>query len=60
MEDGRLLFSSSYMDKESLVTWLLTFGSKVEVLEPQEIRSLIIRNAEETLALYQNDSVSDT
>ena len=59
MEDGRLLCSSSYMDKESLVTWLLTFGSKVEVLEPQEIRSLIIRNAEETLALYQNDSVSD-
>ena len=59
MEDGRLLFSSSYMDKESLVTWLFTFGSKVEVLEPQEIRSLIIRNAEETLALYQNNSVSD-
>ena len=52
-DDGKLLFSSSHMDKDSFLTWLMTFGSKVEVLEPVEIRDQLLRNAEETLALYR-------
>ena len=51
-EDGRLLFTVDYTDMESLVTWLMTFGAKVEVLEPAEARTIIRRNAEETLQLY--------
>ena len=51
-DDGRLLFSADYTDMESLVTWLMTFGAKAEVLEPIEARDIIRRNAEETLNIY--------
>ena len=37
-EDGRLLFVENYYDFENMVMWLLTFGDKVEVLEPLEAR----------------------
>ena len=52
-DDGRLLFSAEYTDMESLVTWLMTFGAKAEVLEPIEARDIIRRNAEETLNIYR-------
>ena len=52
-DDGRLLFSADYTDMESLVTWLMTFGAKAEVLEPIEARDIIRRNAEETLNIYR-------
>ena len=51
-DDGRLLFSADYTDMENLVTWLMTFGAKVEVLEPEEVRDIIRRNAEEILKIY--------
>ena len=51
-DDGRLLFSADYTDMENLVTWLMTFGAKAEVLEPAEARDIIRRNAEETLKIY--------
>ena len=51
-DDGRLLFSADYTDMENLVTWLMTFGAKAEVLEPSEARDIIRRNAEETLRIY--------
>ena len=50
--DGRLLFSADYTDMENLVTWLMTFGAKVEVLEPEEVRDIICRNAEEIIKIY--------
>ena len=37
---------------ENLVTWIMTFGAKAEVLEPAEARDIIRRNAEETLKIY--------
>ena len=51
-DDGRLLFSADYTDMENLVTWLMTFGAKVEVLEPEEVRDIICRNAEEIIKVY--------
>ena len=54
-EDGRLLFSADYTDRENLITWILTFGEKAEVLEPKDIRNAIRRIAEETIKLYQED-----
>ena len=33
-EDKKLLFTVGYKDVEHLIGWLLTFGSKVKVLEP--------------------------
>ena len=40
-DDGRLLFSADYTDMENLITWILTFGDKAEVLEPKEVREKI-------------------
>ena len=54
-DDGRLLFTADYTDIENLVTWLMTFGAKAEVLEPAEVRDIIRRNAEETLKIYTED-----
>ena len=51
-DDGRLLFTANYTDMENLMTWLMTFGSKAEVLEPAEAREIIRRNAEKTLKIY--------
>lgn len=38
-DDGRLLFDADHSDMDSLVTWLLTFGDKAEILEPAEART---------------------
>ena len=54
-DDGKLLFTADYTDMNSLVTWLMTFGAKVEVLEPIKARDIIRRNAEEILQLYVED-----
>ena len=56
MDDGRLLFSADYTDMENLVTWILTFGGKAEVLEPPEVRRAIRKAAEETLKNYMEDN----
>ncbi len=53
--DGRLLFTADYTDMENLVTWLMTFGAKAEVLEPVEARRIIRQNAERTLKIYRED-----
>ena len=37
--NGKLLFQADYTDKESLITWLLSFRDQVELLEPEEIRT---------------------
>ena len=38
-DDGRLLFTADYTDIEHLVTWIMTFGDKAELTEPQEGRN---------------------
>ena len=40
-EDGKMLFTADYTDLENLVTWLMTFQDKAEVLEPEEAREMI-------------------
>ena len=55
-EDGRLLFSADYTDMENLVTWILTFGEKAEVLEPAEVRGALKHIAEATLKKYMEDT----
>lgn len=41
LEDGRLLFHADYTDKENLLTWLLTFGERARLLEPEKLRAEI-------------------
>ncbi|MDE6421040.1 MAG: WYL domain-containing protein, partial [Lachnospiraceae bacterium] len=38
-EDGKLLFQADYTNRENLITWLMTFRDKAELLEPEEIRT---------------------
>ncbi len=40
-DDGRLLFTADYTDMENLITWIMTFKDKAEVLEPKEARENI-------------------
>lgn len=40
-EEGKLLFHADYTDKDNLISWLLTFGDKVFLLEPMEVREEI-------------------
>ena len=51
-EDGRLLFHADYSDMENLVSWLLTFGDKAEVIEPLEVRTRLLDIAETMKKTY--------
>ena len=36
--DGRLRFTGGFPDADSVLSWVLTFGDKAELLEPNELR----------------------
>lgn len=54
-DDGRLFFTADYTDMDNLVSWLLTFGTKAEVLEPAEVRDKIRHIAEALEKTYGRD-----
>jgi len=54
--DGKLLFTADYTDMENLITWILSFGPKAEVLEPIEVRNVIRQIAEEIIKNYTEDT----
>ena len=45
-KDGRLLFLAEYTDMDNLISWILTFGGKAEVIEPEEARKKMLEIAE--------------
>ena len=47
--DGRLRFTGGFPDADSILSWVLTFGDKAELLEPQELREQL-GDLTETLA----------
>lgn len=49
-----LLFQADYTNKENLLTWLLTFRDKVELLEPKEIREELRQNILQMKKKYDN------
>ncbi|MCR5339792.1 MAG: YafY family transcriptional regulator [Saccharofermentans sp.] len=51
-EDGRLLLIRDYSDMENLTMWMLTFGDKVEVLEPEEVREKLKSMAKAMIKIY--------
>ena len=51
-DDGKILFTAEYTDMENLITWILTFGDKAEVLEPKEAREKIKTMAEAMIKNY--------
>ena len=52
-EEGKLLFTADYLDLDSITTWFMTFGDKVEVIEPREVRDRIRQISEKTLGIYK-------
>jgi predicted DNA-binding transcriptional regulator YafY len=52
-EDGRLLFRRGFTNIDVMISWLLGFGDKVEVIEPVEIREQIKRIAQNMLDKYK-------
>ena len=53
-DDGRLLFTTDHTDLESLVAWLMKFGDKAEVLEPEEAREAVAQMAKRMAMLYKD------
>ncbi|MCM1064208.1 MAG: YafY family transcriptional regulator [Eubacterium sp.] len=51
--DGKLLFHADYTDQENLISWILTFGDRVELLEPKDIREIICGIAENMVKNYK-------
>ena len=51
-EDGRLLLTQDYSDINDLTMWMLTFGDKVEVIEPTEVRERLKNIAESMIETY--------
>ena len=39
--DGRLRFSGGFPDADSVLSWVLTFGDKAELTEPEELREAL-------------------
>ena len=42
---------------ENLITWLMTFGDKAEVLEPKEAREKIACMVQKMTTIYKEDAV---
>lgn len=51
-EDGRLLFETD-MDEEGLISWLLSCGNKVTVLEPRSLREKLFAVTSEIARKYR-------
>lgn len=55
-KDGKLLFQADYTDKENLLTWLLTFKDKAELLEPVELRDELRKSILQMKRKYDNEN----
>ena len=53
--DGKLRFTGDFPDADSVLSWVLTFGDKAELLEPEELREQL-RTLTKTLSdRYRRD-----
>lgn len=52
-EDGKLLFHFGFTNKEFFLSWILGFGDKAEILDPQTFKQEIKKIAENILKQYQ-------
>lgn len=55
-ENGKLLYTGDYNNEENLISWILTFGDKVELLEPASVRKKIRKIAENICDSYKGVS----
>lgn len=50
--DGKILFTADYTNIDNLISWILTFGEKAEVIEPKEVREKICNIANRLSNIY--------
>ena len=53
LEDGKLYTEWGYTTYEEAVHWFLSFGSKVEVLEPEDFRELFLEEVRKLYGQYR-------
>lgn len=51
-QDGSLMFEAEFMDKNSVVCWIVSFGKGAELLEPRELRREVAEFARGILDRY--------
>lgn len=51
-DDGRLSFRFGFASKENLISWILSFGSQAEVIEPVQIRDEISHIVKKMYSIY--------
>ncbi|MBD5089558.1 MAG: YafY family transcriptional regulator [Clostridiales bacterium] len=51
-KDRKLLFQADYTNKENLISWIISFQDKAELLEPKEIREELKRNIDNMRKKY--------
>lgn len=56
-EDGRLLFQVDYTNRENLLVWLMTFGDKVILLEPVELKKEICTLLQRMQRNYEGEDI---
>ena len=53
--DGRLCFTGPFPDADSVLSWVLTFGDRAELVEPEELRERLGALAEALAGRYRRD-----
>lgn len=53
LSDGKLLFHGFYTDMEGLISWILTFGDKIEILEPVKVREELLNMVNRIKKVYE-------
>lgn len=54
--DGKLLFRGRFPDRESVFSWLLTFGDRAELLAPAELRRDLARLTRQLAQQYERSA----
>ena len=51
--EDRFLLSTKCVVSDGLVSWIMQFGDKIEVIEPKSLREQVKKKAQEIGALYK-------
>ena len=55
MEDGRLKFSVGYTNKDYILSWILGFGDKAKIVEPEDMAKELTQLAKNIITKYGHD-----
>ena len=55
MGDGRLKFSVGYTNKDYILSWILGFGDKAKIVEPEDMAKELTQLAKNIIIKYGHD-----